>query len=52
MFNDLFYIITLSQISGKAKCVNITDFDFTPVKHYLEIPETNKYAYRVDGDTV
>lgn len=30
----------------------VTDFDFTPVKHYLEIPETNKYAYRVDGDTV
>lgn len=29
-----------------------TDFDFTPVKHYLKIPETNKYAYRVDGDTV
>lgn len=29
-----------------------TDFDFTPVKHYLEIPETNKYAYRVEGDTV
>lgn len=29
-----------------------TDFDFTPVKHYLEIPEANKYAYRVDGDTV
>lgn len=29
-----------------------TDFDFTPVKYYLEIPETNKYAYRIDGDTV
>lgn len=29
-----------------------TDFDFTPVEHYLEIPETNKYPYRVDGDMV
>ena len=29
-----------------------TDFDFTPVKYYLEIPETNKYTYRIDGDTV